>query len=413
MHGFINTLLRISSSTESKLKNATNNQQLGPYNHELIELSELTFQNKQLAIITDVFEKKLRKYANGKQDNHRRNSDNSKNSENDIFINENDQDSHRNSRKQGDISKQRRSSTDKNNEQTEGNISPRKMRPSDENNHSNNHPNNHSNNRHGRESARDSKSSHESIHNENVIDEKTSLVLLKIITVMLYLLQNGSQHFVSWMLDNYSYYIRPLSTAQIHSRYGESLKFKVGKIITLCESPKDLKEFRINLHRLRSDLSPARPSATLSDDTRARGSFDGSGRGSFDGFRKGSDVFGRTGSIDSQSMGSQRIDAWQRDLSRRKTTGSLNYSSNGNVSRLKSIGNDNSSSSSSSPPSPPSNTATNLTTLKEEDSSSIASNYTWKHQIKSSATTLGCTIPTKPPTPLKFVNNPFYNNISS
>ena len=409
MHGFINTLLGISSSTESKLNNATNNQQLGPYNHELIELSELTFRNKQLAIITDVFEKKLQKYAHGKQDNHRRNSDHSKNSENDIFINEGDQNSHRNSRKHGDTSKQRRSSTDKNNEHTDGNTSPRKKRPSDMNNHSNNH----SNNRHGRESACDSKSYHDSYHDENVIDEKSSLVLLKIITVMLYLLQNGSQPFVSWIFDNYSYYIRPLSTAQIHSRYGESLKFKVYKIITLCESPKDLKEFRINLHRLRSDLSPARPSATLNYETRARGSFDGSGSGSFDGFQKGSDVFGRTGSIDSQSNGSQRIDALQRDFSRRRTTGSLNYSINENSSRLKSIGNDNSSSSSSSPPSPPTNTATNLTTLKEEDSSPIASNYAWRHQTKSPATTLGSTIPTNPHTPLKFVNNPFYSNISS
>lgn len=86
--------------------------------------------------------------------------------------------------------------------------------------------------------------------------EKNDVVLLKTLTVILYLVQNGSYDFVNWVRGNIDNYIFPLSTvAPVYGKHYDAIASKVAKLLLLFTDSEQLKAFRVNIHILRSDMT--------------------------------------------------------------------------------------------------------------------------------------------------------------
>ncbi|CAI5758292.1 unnamed protein product [Candida verbasci] len=204
---FLQSIKNITSNTESIIKNATNTEPLGPYNHELIEISNLTYNKKHLSIIISILTRRL-KYIN------------------DIFGN-----------KWGnELTKSasiKRSFTYKSTKQDNNNSSssnlelPKRSNTMSYKNHN---------------------------YNNDSNLNKHCLILLKTLTVTLYLLQNGSQQFLDWIQSEYLDLIKPLTKIIYPNKYHESLKFKLLKILNLLDNESYLRNYRSNLHKLKTDL---------------------------------------------------------------------------------------------------------------------------------------------------------------
>ncbi|RLV94939.1 hypothetical protein JA1_001359 [Spathaspora sp. JA1] len=202
-----------SPATESKIKNATNTEPLGPFNHELIELSCLTFNKKDLSVIISGIIKRLNPLLK-------------------IAANKKQQPIHQST------------SIDENPPPRKRSGSLTTLLPS----------------LHFKQESTPSQRSDtfpspdgKYNHNSNM-DEKTNLSLLKTCAVILYLLQNGSDSFIEWMQREYHVYITPLLKLSFPPKYHVTLRHKLGKIIQLMESPVDLQVKRNNIHKLRADL---------------------------------------------------------------------------------------------------------------------------------------------------------------
>ncbi|EMG49098.1 hypothetical protein SBY92_000472 [Candida maltosa Xu316] len=202
---FLQSIKNITSSTESKIKNATNTEPLGPYNHELTELARLTFSKKHLSIIISIINKRLKPLLQ--------------------LCNT----STPMKRSKTSISSRRSSTSLK-----RSNSSPSTP-------------------------TQDSTK-----QQQQQLDSKTYLSLLKTLTVILYILQNGSVPFIDWLLREYPTSISPLLTLAYPSKYKESIRHKIHKIISLLEEPESLNNYRINIHKLRTDmLSPGMKRTSL------------------------------------------------------------------------------------------------------------------------------------------------------
>ncbi|KGR08848.1 hypothetical protein MG5_03203 [Candida albicans P57072] len=200
---FVQSLRNLTSSTESKIKSATNNEPLGPYNHELTELASLTFSKKHLSIIISIITKRLKPVL--------------------------------------DICPTTMNSTG--------------MKRSNTSKLSSTIHRTHSFPRRSKTlPSPDTPSDVNTLKYKQVLDDKVYLSLLKALTVILYLLQNGSVQFIDWLLKDYKSIISPLSRISYPSTYKEPIRHKVNKIISLLEAPEDLNNYRINIHKLRTDM---------------------------------------------------------------------------------------------------------------------------------------------------------------
>ncbi|KAG7662505.1 uncharacterized protein J8A68_003969 [[Candida] subhashii] len=227
-NNIIQSIKNITSSTESKIKNAINTEPLGPYNHELIELATLTINKKHLSVITSILTKKLSPLI--KEASKRVSSEDVTSLESEgvqpvtrvrraksiaAFV------SNRiNSNKQQQPPMPKRSQSIPNLPQ----------------------PHSSSSKKHSRKPE---------------FDSKTYLSLLKTLTVILYLLQNGSEEFVNWVEDNYQTLLKPLRKLTYPKKYNETIRYKLSKITSLMENSENLHSYRVNIHKLRTDmLSP-------------------------------------------------------------------------------------------------------------------------------------------------------------
>lgn len=190
---FIQSLKNLTSSTESKIRTATNLDPLGPYNSELTEITRLTFSKKHLSIIISVISKRLKPVL---QSNN--NPGSIKRSKSSIAPHK------------SEYGTLRRSNT------VAGVSNPGTQK--------------------------------------QVLDDKTYLSLLKTLTVILYILQNGSSQFIDWLLNEYPVLISPLLQMPYPSKYKDSIRHKIHKIISLLEVPENLNNYRVNIHKLRSDM---------------------------------------------------------------------------------------------------------------------------------------------------------------
>lgn len=200
---FVQSLRNLTSSTESKIKSATNNEPLGPYNHELTELASLTFSKKHLSIIISIITKRLKPVL-------------------EICP------------KTINSTGMKRSNTSKLSSTIHRTHSfPRRSKtlPSP-----------------------DTPSDNSTIKYKQVLDDKVYLSLLKALTVILYLLQNGSVQFIDWLLKDCNQVISPLLRIPYPSTYKEPIRHKVNKIISLLEAPEELNNYRVNIHKLRTDM---------------------------------------------------------------------------------------------------------------------------------------------------------------
>ncbi|KAK6459741.1 ENTH domain-containing protein [Scheffersomyces xylosifermentans] len=186
-NAIIKSFKKITRITESKIKNATNSEPLGPFNHDLMELSLLTYNSRHLSTIISTLTKRLT-----------------------VNINNSDL--------------KRSHSTS---------ISMHALSPS---------------------SPQKMKRSH-TMPILNKSDDKNNLILLKTLTVILYLVQNGSHEFVEWLKNQRHIYIEPLGQISYPPKYHDAITSKLLKLIQLLENPESLEAFRVNIHRLRSDMS--------------------------------------------------------------------------------------------------------------------------------------------------------------
>lgn len=84
--------------------------------------------------------------------------------------------------------------------------------------------------------------------------EKDSLCILKVLTVLLYLLQHGSSAYLDWIHQHCTEYVTPLRLVKFPPQYAQSIAAKVSAISRYCESPAELSQLRLNVHKLRTDF---------------------------------------------------------------------------------------------------------------------------------------------------------------
>lgn len=183
--------LKSSSSTELKIRTAINDEPLGPYNKELLELSALTRDKKALTIITLNLQKKLSKSIKNAHILQRLYS-----------INSSSLGRHR------QFSSVKRSST-----------------------------------------------VHTSAPSDSAEYHK-HLGVLKCLTVIVHLCQNGSPGFFHWLEDVYNSLIYPIGRLCFHPKTSNAIYLKVELIIKYCEDRAELVSARHSLDQMRSELRP-------------------------------------------------------------------------------------------------------------------------------------------------------------
>lgn len=87
-------------------------------------------------------------------------------------------------------------------------------------------------------------------------DTKNELVVLKSLTVMVYLCQYGLDLFVKWMKKSYLKVVVPLGRLSYDPRYCNAIYLKVGLIVRYCEDMTALLAIRDSLDQLRSEMKP-------------------------------------------------------------------------------------------------------------------------------------------------------------
>ncbi|KAM9925055.1 hypothetical protein OXX59_004125 [Metschnikowia pulcherrima] len=182
--------LKSTSSTDRKIRTAINEEPLGPYNKELLELSALTHNRKALATITSNLQKKLAKAIS--------NADSPKRS------------------------------------YTIAGPSSSRYRHSG--------------------SVHRSSTVHSSTPSSS--DYRKDLGVLKCLTVIVHLCQNGSREFSQWAKQSYMALIYPLGRLSFHPKTANAIYSKVELIIKYCENDVELKTARHSLDQMRSELRP-------------------------------------------------------------------------------------------------------------------------------------------------------------
>lgn len=94
-----------------------------------------------------------------------------------------------------------------------------------------------------------------SYHGDGYLQDKQSLTILKTLTVILYLLQYGSNLFIDWIKIKYIDYIIPLNAMKFNGNYNQSIRSKITTIIKYCENTNELRDLRVNINKLRSDMT--------------------------------------------------------------------------------------------------------------------------------------------------------------
>lgn len=184
-----------SITISSLLTSAINNEPLGPYNKELLDLSNITYNPKAVVIVEDVLRKKLvRTIASG--DKPRRLNSSVSHSFHSGQLNE------------GTGSKSRTM----------------------------------------RRSA--------SVHSSGSSDTKSDLVVLKCLTVMVYLCQYGSGLFIKWLRSEYRDIIVPLGRLAFHPQYQNAIYLKISLLVRYCENDDQLASSRNSLDDVRKEIRP-------------------------------------------------------------------------------------------------------------------------------------------------------------
>lgn len=161
---FLSTIRNLNSSTVVKVNNATSSDPLGPYNNDLVQLSVLTYNTRQVSVIESELQRKLQKYSP--------------------------------STLMSSLSK----------------------------------------------------------HNQN---GKGWLILLKTLTVIVYLLQNGAPEFAYWLKGVTQLIIDPmhqLSSHLKHTVYRDAIKSKVDNIHKYCTNEEELQKLRNSMHLYRLEM---------------------------------------------------------------------------------------------------------------------------------------------------------------
>lgn len=188
-------LFHFGNSTDAKIRSAINNEPLGPYNKELLDLSNITYNPKAVVIVEDVLRKKLvRTIASG--DKPRRLNSSVSHSFHSGQLNE------------GTGSKSRTM----------------------------------------RRSA--------SVHSSGSSDTKSDLVVLKCLTVMVYLCQYGSGLFIKWLRSEYRDIIVPLGRLAFHPQYQNAIYLKISLLVRYCENDDQLASSRNSLDDVRKEIRP-------------------------------------------------------------------------------------------------------------------------------------------------------------
>lgn len=90
----------------------------------------------------------------------------------------------------------------------------------------------------------------------NELAGMNELVVLKSLTVLVYLCQYGSGLFISWMRKNYGEFVLPLGRLAFAAQYSNAIHQKVGLIVRYCEDDAFLLSARNSLDQLRDEIRP-------------------------------------------------------------------------------------------------------------------------------------------------------------
>ncbi|KAK6205623.1 ENTH domain-containing protein [Scheffersomyces amazonensis] len=239
------SLKNLTNSTESRIKNATSSEPLGPYNHELIELARLSFDHSSLSTIENVIIKRLSVFNLDAKSNNNSHL-------NGLHLPNRNFSLRRSTSEKSTSSGSRRNSSGSLNSNSNSNLS------SHSNLSSNSTLNPHSNTS-GIAVIKRSNSLPSTKPSLIDLHDSSYLQLLKTLTVILYLIQNGSPHFIKWIKAIYNQYLTPIliniQIIPIPTKYLDSIKFKLVKIINLFENVNNLNQYKLNFNKLRYDMS--------------------------------------------------------------------------------------------------------------------------------------------------------------
>lgn len=197
-------LFHFSNSADAKIRCAINNEPLGPYNKELLDLSNITYNPKALAVVEDVLRKKLGRIISAAEKPRRLSSVSRL--------------SMGRSQSVGGGSQFRGPPT-----LPTKNMSMRRAT---------------------------------SVHITNSADTKSDLVVLKCLTVIVYLCQYGSGLFINWLRSEYRDMIVPLGRLAYHPQYLNAIYLKISLIVKYCEDDDELASSRNSLDEVRREIRP-------------------------------------------------------------------------------------------------------------------------------------------------------------
>lgn len=95
-----------------------------------------------------------------------------------------------------------------------------------------------------------------SVHTTSSSDTKCDLVVLKCLTVIVYLCQYGSGLFINWLRSEYLNIIVPLRRLAFHPQYLNAIYLKVSLIVKYCEDDDQLASSRDSLDEMRREIRP-------------------------------------------------------------------------------------------------------------------------------------------------------------
>ncbi|CUM66953.1 LOW QUALITY PROTEIN: uncharacterized protein PRCAT00004639001 [Priceomyces carsonii] len=78
--------------------------------------------------------------------------------------------------------------------------------------------------------------------------------ILKALTIILYLIQNGSEQFVAWVLNS-KYLIKSLGHQDFDLKFMKLISDRVASILNYCENPVEMEHLRNNIYKLRNEMS--------------------------------------------------------------------------------------------------------------------------------------------------------------
>lgn len=88
---------------------------------------------------------------------------------------------------------------------------------------------------------------------------RVEIVVLKCLTVILYLLQYGSGGFILWIRNNYTTLVTPLCRLAWSPQYSATIYYKADNVIEYCRNDAGLLASRNTLDGIRAGLRPGYP----------------------------------------------------------------------------------------------------------------------------------------------------------